>query len=66
MLGRSKFVAGVEPTIGDIACYGVLAFAKEAAFDLAMYPNITAWVSRIEKMKGFKPPYELLPLHDIA
>jgi glutathione S-transferase len=66
MLGRSKFVAGVEPTIGDIACYGVLAFAKEATFDLALYPNITAWMGRIEKMKGFKPPYELLPLHDIA
>jgi glutathione S-transferase len=66
MLGRSKFVAGVELTIGDIACYGALAFAKEGAFDLAMYPNITAWMGRIEKMKGFKPPYELLPLHDIA
>jgi len=65
-LGKSKFVAGVEPTIGDIACYGVLAFAKEGKFDLASYPNITAWMSRIESMKGFKPPYELLPLHDIA
>jgi glutathione S-transferase len=66
LLGKSKFVAGVEPTIGDIACYGVLAFAKEATFDLAAYPNITAWMARIEKLKGFKPPYELLPLHDIA
>jgi glutathione S-transferase len=65
-LGRSKFVAGAELTIGDIACYGVLAFAKEATFDLTLYPNITAWMSRIEKLKGFKPPYELLPLHDIA
>ncbi len=66
LLGKSKFVAGVEPTIGDIACYGVLAFAKEGNFDLAVYPNITAWMSRMEKLKGFKPPYELLPLHDIA
>ncbi len=66
LLGKSKFVAGVEPTIGDIACYGVLAFAKEANFDLAIYPNIMAWMSRVQKLKGFKPPYELLPLHDIA
>jgi glutathione S-transferase len=66
LLGKSKFVAGVEPTIGDIACYGALAFAKEGNFDLVTYPNITAWMSRIEKLKGFKPPYELLPLHDIA
>ena len=66
LLGKSKFVAGADPTIGDIACYGVLAFAREAPFDLAIYPNITVWMSRIEKLKGFKPPYELLPLHDIA
>jgi glutathione S-transferase len=65
-LGKSKFVAGVEPTIGDIACYGVLAFAKEGAFDLALYPNISAWMQRMESLPGFKPPYELLPLHDIA
>ncbi len=65
-LGKSKFVAGVEPTIGDIACYGVLAFAREGAFDLALYPNIAAWMERMEGLKGFKPPYELLPLHDIA
>jgi glutathione S-transferase len=65
-LGKSKFVSGVEPTIGDIACYGVLAFAKEGNFDLASYPNISAWMSRVERLKGFKPPYELLPLHDIA
>jgi hypothetical protein len=43
-----------------------MAFAKEANFDLALYPNVTAWMPRIEKLKGFKPPYELLPLHDIA
>lgn len=65
-LGKSKFVAGVEPTIGDVACYGVLAFAREAAFDLSQYPNITAWMGRMEKLSGFKPPSEMLPLHDIA
>ena len=65
-LGKSKFVAGVEPTIGDIACYGVLAFAREGSFDLALYPNISAWMQRMESLPGFKPPYELLPLHDIA
>jgi glutathione S-transferase len=65
-LGKSKFVAGVEPTIGDIACYGVLAFAKEAAYDLGQFPNIAAWMGRMEKLGGFRPPYELLPLHDIA
>jgi glutathione S-transferase len=61
-LGKSKFVAGVEPTIGDVACYGVLAYAREGAFDIAAYPNIAAWMERMQALKGFKPPYELLPL----
>ena len=65
-LGKSDFVAGSEPTIGDIACYGVLAFAKEGNFDLSGYPNISAWMQRMEGLEGFKGPYDLLPLHDIA
>jgi glutathione S-transferase len=65
-LGKSPFVAGAQPTIGDIACYGVLAFAKEGHFDLSGYPKIGAWMQRMEKLKGFKGPYDLLPLHDIA
>jgi glutathione S-transferase len=60
-----KFVAGV-PRIGDIGCSSVLVFAEQANLDLALYPNVTAWMARIEKLKGFKPRYELLPLHDIA
>jgi len=65
-LGKGPFVAGDRPTIGDIACYGVLVFAKEAQFDLSGYPNISAWMQRMESLKGFKAPYDLLPLHDIA
>src|SRR5579871_4947290 len=29
-LAASAFVAGAAPTIGDVACYGVVAFADEA------------------------------------
>ena len=65
-LAKRPFVAGKSPTIGDIACYGVLAFAKEGEFDLAAYPNISAWMERMQQLKGFKGPYDLLPLHDIA
>ena len=65
-LGKNPFVAGKTPTIGDIACYGVLAFAKEAEFDLSAYPNISTWMERVQNLKGFKGPYDLLPLHDIA
>ena len=65
-LGKGPFVAGKSPTIGDIACYGVLAFAKEGEFDLSAYPNISVWMGRMQQLKGFKGPYDLLPLHDIA
>jgi glutathione S-transferase len=65
-LGKSPFVAGTAPTIGDIACYGALVFAKEGQFDLSGYSNIAAWMQRMENLKGFKGPYDLLPLHDIA
>jgi len=65
-LGKHDFVVGPQPTIGDVACYGVLAFAKEGNFDLSAYPNIGAWMQRVEALKGFKAPYDLLPLHDIA
>ena len=54
------------PTISDIGGSGVVVLAKEADFDLALYPNIITWMAWVEKRKGFKPPYELLPLRDIA
>jgi glutathione S-transferase len=43
-----------------------LAFAKEGEFDVSAYPNISAWMDRMQSLKGFKGPYDLLPLHDIA
>lgn len=64
-LARSPFLAGAAPTIGDIACYGVVALAGEGGFDVNRWKNITAWAGRIQALPGFKGPYDLLPLADI-
>ncbi|HTS92911.1 MAG TPA: glutathione S-transferase family protein [Stellaceae bacterium] len=64
-LARSPFLAGAAPTVGDVACYGVVALAEEGGFDINSYKNITAWAGRIQALPGFKAPYDLLPLADI-
>jgi glutathione S-transferase len=64
-LAGQPFLAGAAPTIADIACYGVVAFAEEADFRIADWPSIKAWGARIAALPGFKAPYDLLPMADI-
>jgi len=64
-LARSPYLAGAAATIGDIACYGVVALAEEGGFDINSYKHITAWAGRMQALPGFKAPYDLLPLADI-
>jgi glutathione S-transferase len=67
-LKTTPFLVGAKPTIADIACYGVIAFAGdgEAGLDLGKFPSVAAWAKRIEALPGFKPPYDLLPMQDAA
>jgi len=46
------FVAGA-PTIADISLYPYTATAREAGFDLDAYPNVVAWIGRVERLLGF-------------
>jgi glutathione S-transferase len=64
-LATNAFVTGAAPTIGDIACYGAVAFAEEGEFRIADWPNIKAWGARIAALPGYKAPYDLLPMADI-
>lgn len=64
--GKTQWLAGGEPTIADIAVYGVIVFADEGGFDLARWPNVAAWKNRFEKLPGVKHPYDLLPKEDAA
>ncbi len=64
-LAGGGFLTGPSPTIGDIACYGVVAFMEEGGFKLADWPNIQGWASRMAALPGFKAPYDLLPMNDL-
>jgi glutathione S-transferase len=64
-LSAQPFLTGAAPTIADIACYGVVAFAEEGEFRLADWPHIKAWGARMAALPGFKSPYDLLPMADI-
>lgn len=58
-LGKSAFVAGAEPTIGDVAVYGDVWYCHEA--EQAVPANVQAWMKRVEALPGYKAPYDLLP-----
>jgi glutathione S-transferase len=60
LAGRS-FVVGEAPTFADVDLYGVVAYAPQAAIDLSAFPNLKAWMGRIEALPGFAPPESLLP-----
>ncbi|MEM6295196.1 MAG: glutathione S-transferase [Myxococcota bacterium] len=52
-LADRTWLVGDAPTIADLACYGYLAAAHEGAFDLEPYPNVRAWLERVEAIPGF-------------
>lgn len=63
-LGSSPFVAGNEPTIGDIGCWAPLSLMDEGGLELGTYPNVKTWSNRLKALPGFKMPYDLLPKSD--
>ena len=54
-LARGGFLAGPQPTIADIANYTYTAVAPEGGVSLQTYPNIRAWLARVEALPGFVP-----------
>ncbi len=52
-LNRQPFLAGSNPTIADVAVYTYVAHAPEGNVDLSTYPNVRAWLQRIEALPGF-------------
>jgi glutathione S-transferase len=51
--GKRPFAGGAHPTIADIAAYTYIAHAPEGGISLEPYPNIRAWLARIEALPGF-------------
>ncbi len=54
-LAGREFLVGAGPTIADVANYTYTAHAPEGGISLEPYPNIRAWLGRIEALPHFVP-----------
>ncbi|MCZ7024246.1 glutathione binding-like protein, partial [Salmonella enterica] len=52
-LSQSRFLVGEQPSIADVAFYTYVAHAPEGNVSLADYPQVRAWLTRIEALPGF-------------
>lgn len=53
VLGDRDWLVGTRPTIADVAIYSYTAHAPEGNVSLAPYPNIRAFLKRVEALPGF-------------
>ena len=54
-LHDKPFLAGDTLTIADIALYAYTHVVPEGGYDLARYPAISAWLSRVASDPGHVP-----------
>jgi glutathione S-transferase len=54
-LAQQPYLTGTKPTIADIANYTYIALAPEGGVSLQPYPQLRAWLARIEALPGFVP-----------
>jgi len=52
-LSTHDWVAGQHVTIADVAIYPYIALAPEGNVNLAPYPAVTAWLSRVQNLRGY-------------
>src|SRR5882724_2691003 len=52
-LASRDFLVGRGYTIADIAVYGYTHRADEAGLELEPYPNVRAWLARVEEQPGY-------------
>ena len=53
-LGKREWIAGgTAPSIADVALYSYVARAPEGNVELDGYPDILAWLGRVESLPGF-------------
>jgi glutathione S-transferase len=52
-LASRDWLAADTPTLADIAVYSYTARAPEGLIPLEPYPNVRAWVARVEALPGF-------------
>jgi len=57
-LAARDFLVGERYTIADLANFPYVAMAHEGGFDMARYPNVTAWIERVRAQPGHVPLIE--------
>jgi glutathione S-transferase len=62
-LAHRHWVVGEGLTIADLSLCGYLYYPEPYGFDRADWPHIDAWLARISQLKGWQPPYDLMPGH---
>ena len=55
-LGDREFFVGDGPTVADIALYPYPRLCPEGGYDLGEYPEVRAWLERIEGLPGYVSP----------
>jgi len=50
-----RFLLGEAPSIADVALYTYTSHAPEGGVSLQPYPQVRAWLARIEALPGFIP-----------
>ncbi|WP_085907860.1 glutathione S-transferase family protein [Kiloniella majae] len=65
ILEGQSYLVGEKVSIADIAAYTYIAHAPEGGVALDSYPNIQAWISRIEALPNFVG-MQKTPLSDAA
>ncbi len=54
-LGDRLWLELDRPTIADLAVFPYVALAGDGGIDLAPYPNVLAWIGRIQALPGYVP-----------
>ncbi len=54
-LRNTRFALGDHPTVADVAGYTYISTAPEGGISLEPYPNLRAWLKRIEALPHFVP-----------
>lgn len=52
-LSTQDYLASTRPTLADVACYAYVAHAPEGGIALDPYPQVRAWIARIQAWPDF-------------
>ncbi|MCZ0812943.1 glutathione S-transferase [Roseovarius sp. EGI FJ00037] len=55
------WIVGEGVTNADLSCCGYLFYPEPFGFERAAWPRIDRWLANIERLPGWKHPYELMP-----